>query len=100
MLLISVCFLEKGTARTYYIQQDGIIVSSASTTAENSMSAMVVAVATREEYKKQGCASLCMSQLVDDLLNCYDNPAARAIYKRVGFEDFDFWMMYTYQTAL
>lgn len=33
---------QKGVARTYYIEVDGQMVSSASTTAENTLSAMVV----------------------------------------------------------
>src|SRR5690606_9840443 len=38
--------LENGTSRSFYIKEDGKMVSTASTAAENSMSAMVVGVAT------------------------------------------------------
>lgn len=95
--------LKDGTSRSFFITEEGKIVSSASTAAENSMSAMVVAVATLENYKKKGYATKCMLKLCNELLLegkdlClfYDNPAAGAIYKRIGFEDIGFWMMYTY----
>ncbi|MBT2687636.1 GNAT family N-acetyltransferase [Bacillus sp. ISL-47] len=94
--------LTDGSSRSYYIVDDGKMVSTASTTAENSLSAMVVGVATAENSKKKGYATQCMVKLCRQLLAenkelClfYDNPAAGAIYKRIGFEDIGFWMMYT-----
>ena len=96
--------LTDGSSRSFFIKEDGKIVSTASTAAENSMSAMVVGVATLVDYKKKGYASKCMLKLCSQLLNegkelClfYDNPEAGAIYKRIGFEDIGFWMMYTYE---
>lgn len=95
--------LKDGTSRSFFIIEQGKIVSIASTAAENSFSAMVVGVATLENYKKKGYATKSMLKLCSDLLHegkelClfYDNPAAGAIYKRIGFEDIGFWMMYTY----
>lgn len=95
--------LNNGTSRSFFIMEDGKMVSTASTTAENSLSAMVVGVATLENYKKKGYATTCVLKLCSDLLEegkelClfYDNPKAAAIYKRIGFEDIGFWMMYTY----
>ncbi|MEH7095585.1 GNAT family N-acetyltransferase [Neobacillus vireti] len=95
--------LEDGSSRSFFIMEDGKMVSTASTAAENSMSAMVVGVATLENYKKKGFATKCMLRLCSELINegkelClfYDNPEAGAIYKRIGFEDIGFWMMYTY----
>ena len=38
--------LKTNTGRTYYIEKDGAIIASASTSAENSLSAMVVGVCT------------------------------------------------------
>ena len=38
--------IETDTGRTYYIEKDGAIIASASTSAENSLSAMVVGVCT------------------------------------------------------
>ncbi|KYG88892.1 GNAT family N-acetyltransferase [Metasolibacillus sp. FSL K6-0083] len=96
--------LESKTGRTYFMREDGVMVSTASTTAENSLSAMVVAVATLENYKKKGYATKCMQKLCSELLDegkslClfYDNPAAGAIYKRLGFEDIGFWNMLRYK---
>jgi uncharacterized protein len=96
--------LKDGTSRSFFIMEDGKMVSTASTAAENSLSAMVVGVATLENYKKKGNATKCMLKLCSHLLLegkelClfYDNLAAGAIYKRIGFEDIGFWMMYTYR---
>jgi uncharacterized protein len=95
--------LMDGTSRSFYIFEDRMMVSTASTAAENSQSAMVVGVATLENYKKKGYATKCMIKLCSVLLQeekelClfYDNPEAGAIYKRIGFEDIGYWMMYTY----
>lgn len=92
------------TGRTYFLREGELMVSSASTTAENSVSAMVVAVATRDGYKQKGYATKCMQKLCSELLSegkslClfYDNPKAGAIYKRLGFEDIGFWNMIRYQ---
>ncbi|MER1990706.1 MAG: GNAT family N-acetyltransferase [Solibacillus isronensis] len=93
------------TGRTYIIRDEqGVMVSSASTTAENSQSAMIVGVGTRPGYGKKGYATHCMLKLCQDLLDegksiClfYDNPAAGRIYKRIGFEDIGFWTMVRYE---
>lgn len=93
------------TGRTYFIRDEhGVMVSSASTTAENSQSAMIVGVGTRPGYGKKGYATHCMLKLCRDLLAegksiClfYDNPAAGRIYKRIGFEDIGFWTMVRYE---
>lgn len=95
--------LEKGVSRAYYIKEDGLIISSASSTAENSQSAMIVGVGTLPEHQKKGLASYCMSQLCGELLAegkmlClfYDNPAAGSIYKRIGFVDIGKWCMWKF----
>lgn len=95
------------TGRTYIVRDEqGVMVSSASTTAENSQSAMIVGVGTKPGYEKKGYATLCMEKLCRDLLAegksiClfYDNPAAGNIYKRLGFEDIGFWSMIRYEKA-
>lgn len=96
--------MEKGVARTYYIERDGMMVSSASTAAENLQSAMIVGVCTLAEYKRKGLATKCMTKLCYDVLSSgrslclfYDNPEAGKIYKRIGFQDIGKWMMYTYE---
>ena len=95
--------LEKGLARAYFIRENGTIISSASSTAENSQSAMIVGVGTLPEHQKKGLASHCMSKLCRELLEegkmlClfYDNPAAGSIYHRIGFVDIGKWCMWTY----
>ncbi len=95
--------LEKGVARAYYIKEDGLIISSASSTAENSQSAMIVGVGTLPGHQKKGLASYCMSKLCGELLAegkmlClfYDNPAAGSIYKRIGFVDIGKWSMWKF----
>ncbi|GIN06177.1 N-acetyltransferase [Shouchella clausii] len=95
--------LQTGFARAIYVKDQGKIVSSASTTAENSASAMIVGVATLKTHKQKGFASACVARLCSDLIAegkepClfYDNPAAGAIYKRIGFSDIGLWMMYAY----
>ena len=95
--------LEKGFGRAYFIKEDDVIVSSASSTAENSQSAMIVGVGTLESHQNRGLASYCMSKLCRELLTegkmlClfYDNPAAGSIYKRIGFVDIGKWSMWTY----
>ncbi|MBA2870466.1 hypothetical protein HNQ85_000724 [Anoxybacillus calidus] len=92
---------ETKTGRTYYIEENGKMVSSASTTAENSLSAMVVGVCTDERYRQKGYASAIMQKLIKDLISegkrlClfYDNPKAGNIYKRLGFYDIGTWTMY------
>jgi len=94
--------LETNTGRTFYTEASpgGPMTACASTTAENSLSAMIVGVCTHEAHRQQGLASLCMTALCRQLLAesrtlClfYDNPAAGAIYKRLGFHDIGLWTM-------
>lgn len=93
--------METGTARTYYLEVDGRMAAAASTTAENSYSAMIVGVCTAEGYRKQGYASLVVEKLTKDVLAegkslClfFDNPDAGRIYKRLGYNDIGLWTMY------
>lgn len=96
--------LETNTGRIYYYEDNGLMTSVAQTTAENSMSAMVVGVATLDAYRKKGLMSRCLSKLCLDVLNegktlClfYDNPAAGKIYHKLGFETLDKWTMVNYK---
>jgi uncharacterized protein len=88
------------TGRTYFIKENSIVVSCASTTAENSLSAMIVGVCSHPEKRNQGLATICMEALCQDVLSegkalClfYDNPKAGSIYKRLGFKDIGMWSM-------
>ncbi|MGH0512437.1 GNAT family N-acetyltransferase [Bacillus cereus] len=93
--------IETTTGRTYYIEKDGVIIASASTSAENSLSAMVVGVCTHPNYRGNGYASLILQKMIQDftkegrtLCLFYNNPAAGRIYKRLGFKDIGMWTMY------
>ncbi|MFD1774889.1 GNAT family N-acetyltransferase [Paenibacillus rhizophilus] len=92
--------LETGTGRTYFVERTGQVAASASSTAENSMSAMVISVATHPAYRGQGLATSVISKLCAELVSegkalClfYDNPDAASIYKRIGFRDIGSWSM-------
>ncbi|MFP5114763.1 GNAT family N-acetyltransferase [Bacillaceae bacterium C204] len=93
--------MEAHTSRTYFTEDNGVMTACASTAAENSMSAMIVGVCTRKEYRRQGLATSIMQKVVQDVLNegktlClfYDNPEAGRIYKRLGFKDIGMWTMH------
>lgn len=74
---------------------NGRMVSIASTSAENSESAMVVGVATIKQFRGKGYASAVVSALCQDcfergkgyLCLFYDNPLAGRIYNRIGFQE-------------
>lgn len=91
------------TGPTLMLYENNQLISTVAATAETKLSAMVVAVATKTEHRQKGYASKLMTCLMDLYLNqkekylClfYDNPKAGAIYKRLGFEDIDQWIMYT-----
>lgn len=93
--------MESNTARTYYTEEHGLMTACVSTTAENSLSAMVVGVCTRKDYRRKGLATGIMEKLFKEVLDegkilClfYDNPEAGRIYKRLGFVDIGMWTMY------
>ncbi|MGR5985682.1 GNAT family N-acetyltransferase [Bacillus cytotoxicus] len=93
--------LETNTGRTYYIEENGEMVSSASTSAENSLSAMIVGVCTHPDYRGKGYASYILQKMIQDfkkeertLCLFYNNPVAGRIYKRLGFQDIGTWTMY------
>lgn len=88
---------------TLFVEINGQIISSVASTAETTKSAMVVAVATDQAYRRQGYASMLMMQLmkiyIEDkkksLCLFYDNPRAGEIYLRLGFEYIGLWDMYS-----
>jgi uncharacterized protein len=93
--------MEANTSRTYFTEENGILTSCVSTAAENSISAMIVGVCTRKEYRRNGLATSIMQNLFQDVLEegktlClfYDNPEAGRIYKRLGFKDIGMWTMH------
>lgn len=93
--------IEAKTGRTFYTEENGVITACVSTTAENSLSAMIVGVCTKENYRRQGLATNIMHKLFHEVLKegkvlClfYDNPEAGRIYHKLGFRNIDFWTMY------
>lgn len=85
---------------TYFIEEGGIAISTVATTAETTKNAMIIGVATHLSARKRGLASIQMSYLMREYFDkskylClfYDNPAAGAIYKRLGFKDTEKWVM-------
>ena len=95
------------TGRTCIVRNEqGIMVASASTTAENSQSAMIVGVGTKPGFERRGYATVCLEKLCSELIAegkslClfYDNPAAGKIYKRLGFTDIGLWTMIRYESV-
>ena len=92
--------IQTNTGRTYFIEEDGVIIASASTSAENSLSAMVVGVCTHPNYRKW-IRFTHITKMIQDftkegrtLCLFYNNPAAGRIYKRLGFKDIGMWTMY------
>ncbi|BES64294.1 GNAT family N-acetyltransferase [Gottschalkiaceae bacterium SANA] len=86
--------METKSGREVICKIDGKVVAGAATTAENSQSAMVVAVCTDPAYRKHGYASACVTKLAKDyvvlgkrLYLFYDNPNAGRIYNRIGFHE-------------
>ncbi|TVQ26202.1 MAG: GNAT family N-acetyltransferase [Spirochaetaceae bacterium] len=78
------------------------IVSTASTAAENSRSAMIVGVATHPAYRYRGHARACLSHLCRELLEqnrilClfYDNLDAGRLYRQIGFRETDRWAIFS-----
>lgn len=72
------------------------LIAIASLTARTSEAAMVVGVATKEGFRGQGIASSLVSELTREafeemgisyLCLFYDNPIAKKIYDRLGFEE-------------
>lgn len=88
------CTLQKG-GRSYGAFLNGELVGIASTSAENSVSAMVVGVATLPSARNLGLASCLVAQLCRETLRegrkflClfYNNPIAGKIYYKIGFRD-------------
>ncbi|MDA3931186.1 MAG: GNAT family N-acetyltransferase [Tenericutes bacterium] len=87
---------------TLFIEKSGKIISTVATTADTTISAMVVSVATDKEFRNQGLVSELMMALMDLYINkknkslClfYDNVEAGKIYLRLGFKTIGTWDMY------
>ena len=90
-----------GTCHYYVQRHEGRVIATAGTTAENSLSAMIVGVATHPAHRGRGLASRLVSFICEQTLGSrfqtlalfYDNPDAGKIYRRLGFADAGDWMM-------
>jgi predicted GNAT family acetyltransferase len=87
-----------GTSRVVILRKDGRIISTASSTAENSVNAMIIGVATLAGFRKLGYATRVMNHLLQLLslehkASClfYSNPEAGRIYKGLGYKDIGKW---------
>jgi uncharacterized protein len=93
--------LEQKSGRIYYVENnDNEVISTAGTSIETSVSAMIGGVTTLHTHRNQGLASQIVSQLASDLLSegktpClfYFNQAAGSIYHRIGFQDIGLWTL-------
>ena len=87
--------------RSYGAFIGGKLAAVASTSAENSVSAMVVGVATMPYARNMGLAGYLVAKLCSDFLSegkqflClfYDNPTAGNIYRKIGFSELGKYMM-------
>jgi len=88
-----------------FYEHQGDVIAVAGSTAENSVSAMVVSVATRPAWRGRGLASRLIRELARTMLAdrlqylClfYNNPEAGRIYRRLGFRDAGLWVLATRQ---
>ncbi|XFA99637.1 GNAT family N-acetyltransferase [Candidatus Izemoplasma sp. B36] len=88
--------------KTLYIEEDNKIVASVAVTAETTINAMVVAVATDPDYRNRGYATSLLVKLMKiyieekkkELCLFYDNPKAGKIYLRLGFKNIGTWDLY------
>ncbi len=85
---------ENNTGRGYYIERKGKMISIAQSSYESNDTAIIVGVATHQDYRKKGYATECLIKLCKELINegktlylQYDNPNAGRIYKKLGFKD-------------
>ncbi len=82
----------------YLIEEEGSVISSATTAASNTHNAMLIGVATDIKRRGVGLASALIYKVAKEFIDngkqlClfYDNPAAGSIYKKIGFEDVGKW---------
>lgn len=81
--------------------KDNKLVSIASSTASNDVSAMICGVSTLKSERRQGLAKACVSCLAKEefskgkkmLCLFYDNPEAGKIYNQIGFKEIGRYVM-------
>jgi predicted GNAT family acetyltransferase len=91
--------LEMGSS--YYIEENGKVISTATVSAETNNTALVMMVGTDVEYRNRGLASILIKHLMHEYIEVkqkslclfYDNPKAGKIYNRVGFKNVHKWIV-------
>jgi uncharacterized protein len=86
---------------TVFIEEDDIVIASASAIGETRKTAMIVGVGTHPDYRERGLGKTVLYYLVDLYVNkkhktlClyYDDPRAGALYEKLGFVKIDDWIM-------
>lgn len=88
--------LNSNRGRGVCIEEDGKIISVAQTDFETEDAAIIVGVATNNNYRCKGLATECMQLLCSTLLKegkdlylQYENLEAGKIYERIGFREID-----------
>lgn len=96
--------IKNQTARCYFIEKGNRVVSTASSTAESTVGALIADVATGKEYRKRGYAKAIVSKLCSDLLKegktpyiIYDNPSAGKLYESTGFRKIGSWKILRFE---
>jgi len=91
---------QDGFSVAFIIEDEGKVIAHAEAPAMTSQAAMIVGVYTLAGYRGKGYASQVVSELCRYLLKqnkrpllFFDNPDAAKIYHRLGFVDFDTWVM-------
>ncbi|HHV31797.1 GNAT family N-acetyltransferase [Caproiciproducens sp. LBM24188] len=93
--------LSSNAGRSWGVFRNGKLTAVASSSAENSVCAMIVGVATLPGSRKMGLASGLVAKLCTELLESgkeflclfYDNPEAGSIYRKIGFKEIGSYMM-------
>ncbi|MBU1020505.1 MAG: GNAT family N-acetyltransferase [Firmicutes bacterium] len=86
---------------TYYIEENGKMISTATASGETKNNAVVVMVGTALEGRYKGLASILVKHIMHEYIDVkkkslclfYDNPKAGNIYKRLGFKDVEQWIV-------
>lgn len=80
-----------GTADMRYIEKDGKIVATASLVHISGERAVLGAVATDKEYRKQGLATELINSFGNKIIYLRCLPALNPFYKKLGFKSVDVW---------
>jgi len=90
--------IEEGFSVHFVIEENGIIVANANTSAICSVAAMIGGVFTLSQIRNKGYATSVVYHLCDYLLKkritpllFFENPKAASIYHKLGFNDIDEW---------